>query len=77
MKMWNKSLHSIMIAIVFVVLLFIITYIFQGLGLLFHQHDPYKMPRGHAVKVFNQGESIDTNRTMIERLALFYIYGEN
>lgn len=77
MKLWNKSVHTIMIAIVFVVLLFVITFLFQFLGQLFQQHDPYKMPRGHAVKVFQQGDAVDNNPTMLERLALFYIYGEN
>lgn len=77
MKMWNKSLQTIMFTILFVVLLFIMSFLFQSLGHLFHQHDPYKMPRGHAVKVFSQGDDEQTNLTMLERLAVYYIYGEN
>jgi len=75
--MLNNTVRNIMFTLLFIVLLSIISLIFQSLGDLFHQYDPYKMPRGHAVKVFNQGDSEASTLTMLERLTVFYIYGEN
>lgn len=78
MKMLNKSIHTIMFALIFIVSLVVISFLFQSLGQLFHHHDPYKMPRGHAVKVFQQqGELSPQSLTMLERLTVFYLYGEN
>ncbi|MFC5650888.1 DUF4227 family protein [Paenibacillus solisilvae] len=38
--------------------------------------DPYRVPQGNALKVFNQEMLHRDNSTFSERLKLFYWYGE-
>ena len=64
----------------FVLLFLVLTYVLaQGYGYLkawIEPKEPYREPRGRAMKVFGEPEGPESAPTFSERLKFFYWYGE-
>jgi len=76
----NKALGKWWERLQFTLLFLALTVLVHGFFGWFHRwldpEDPYKVPQGKAVKVFETGEGDDPQSSPGDRLRLFYWYGE-
>lgn len=76
----NKALGKWWERLQFTLLFLALTVFVHGFFGWFHRwldpEDPYKVPQGKAVKVFETGEGDDPQSSPGDRLRLFYWYGE-
>jgi hypothetical protein len=73
----RKCLEFIRFGIIFLVLTYLLYRLFTVFGGLINPVDPYRTPKGYAVKAFQleSGKS-EIELSMGERLRIFYWYGE-
>ena len=74
------SLRKIFRRLLFVILLSVLTFVMYGscryIAAWIAPDDPYRIPQGHALKVFKPDPDGPDAGTISERLKLFYWYGE-
>lgn len=72
-RKWSRRVRFVCIFIMFVYLLFhLLGYVTDWII----PKDKYKTPLGHAVKAFHHRQSDQEQGSIMDRLRLFYWYGE-
>ncbi|GIQ69408.1 DUF4227 family protein [Xylanibacillus composti] len=74
----RKWLERLKFLLLFLLLTYLFSHVFQALSAWMEPNDPYRKPNGHAVKAFQEQEAQHAveDMTVMERLRLFYWYGE-
>lgn len=74
----RKWLERLKFLLLFLLLTFLFSHVFQALTAWMEPNDPYRKPNGHAVKAFQEQDVLPVMEDMSvgERLRLFYWYGE-
>ncbi len=74
----RKWLERLKFLLLFLLLTYLFSHLFQAFTAWMEPHDPYRKPHGQAVKAFHEQASLVEVEDMsaAERLRLFYWYGE-
>jgi hypothetical protein len=72
LRKWKERLRFL---VLFLLLSFAAAHLFHWLEGWIAPEDPFRKPKGHAVKVFGETEGEAEYPSFAERLKLFYWYG--
>ncbi|WP_274651719.1 DUF4227 family protein [Paenibacillus humicola] len=74
------SVRKMVRRLIFIVLLVLLTFVTYGscryIAAWIAPDDPYRVPQGQALKVFQPGLGGTGSESIVDRLRLFYWYGE-
>lgn len=72
----QKFIERLKFILLFIVLTFICSVVYQYIAAWIEPNNPYAAPQGNAVKAFEPHEGQEVRYDPLKRLKFFYWYGE-